>query len=83
MDSGIGQKSENIKIRIFSRLSGTFIFFAMETGDRDTVYSNLSRDILNHELPSLSPVSMDKCSLWTVLHYLEFTLNVPPLHEQN
>ena len=25
---------------------------------RDTVYSNLSRDILNHELPSLSPVSI-------------------------
>ena len=25
---------------------------------RDTVFSNLSRDMLNHELPSLSPVSM-------------------------
>ena len=26
---------------------------------RDTVFSNLSRDILNHKLPSLSPVSID------------------------
>ena len=38
----------------------------METGDRsrceprDTVYSNLSRDMLNQELPSLSPVSIAK-----------------------
>ena len=24
----------------------------------DTVFSNLSRDMLNHELPSLSPVSI-------------------------
>ena len=39
----------------------------METGDRDItymwprviVYSNLSRDMLNHELPNLSPVSID------------------------
>ena len=37
----------------------------METEDRDicdpdiyTVVSNLSRDMLNHELPSLSPVSI-------------------------
>ena len=27
---------------------------------RDTVYLSLSRDILNHELPSLSPVSITK-----------------------
>ena len=38
----------------------------METGDRDicdpeTLYSNLSRDMLNHELvPSLSPVSIQR-----------------------
>ena len=38
----------------------------METGDSskcdpDTVFSSLSRDMLNHELPSLSPVSTVFC----------------------
>ena len=42
-------------------------------GPRDTVYSNLSRDILNHELPSLSPVSIptsryeNQCELFEII----------------
>ena len=48
----------------------------------DTVFSNLSCDILNHELPSLSPVSIHDLFKMIPLWFDEISINLQRLKSQ-